>query len=401
MASSAEVFDLVSSDDEVVVIDSKSAGKRYRESDIGHDSSSKKRRNSNELHLQANMGKIPSKEVPSLNVTFPADSTRSETTARVVMDEDGNINAVITYGILEVLDVSSTPGVITCIGKRSRDSQSTVESTLQHIQQRDLFSCGFRNLQMMLTALLPHLQPNHAFYQLVPRRFPNCAVPSLRQIETTLEQSWKAGFDPTGARHYGHKIVDRQSRIGAVEVSSVMSYWGLDSAVVQFIQCRESRELLPKFVRAYFTKALGKDGCPFCSSGSPRPKSIACAEELLQFASIPDDLQMKRACDCPLLPLYLQWEGHSVTVVGWDEDDSFLIFDPGQNGLKIKKDLEMKKIPSGMRLSVKPLLEKDIQVILCSTCSLTQADKQARRSRPSVATAADDAVVRASNSSRG
>ncbi len=88
-------------------------------------------------------------------------------------------------------------------------------------------------------------------------------------------------------------------------------------------------------------------------------------------------------------------------MVGWDAYDSFFIFDPGQNGLKIKKDLEMKKIPSGMRRSVKPLLEKDIQVILCSTCSLTQADKQARRSRPSVATAADDAVVRASNSSRG
>jgi hypothetical protein len=254
---------------------------------------------------------------------------------------------------------------------------------------------------MMLTALLPHLQPNHAFYQLVPRRFPSCAVPSLRQIETTLEQSWKAGFDPPGARHYGHKIVGRQSEIGAVEVSSVMSYWGLDSAVVQFLACRESRELLPKFVRAYFAQALGKEGCPFCSSGSPRPKSIACAEELLQFASIPDDLQMERACDCPLLPLYLQWEGHSVTVVGCDGDDSLLIFDPGESGFEIKKDLEMRKVPSAVRLSVKPLLEKDVQLILCSTCSLTQADKQSRRKRPSVATAADDAVLRALNSSGG
>ena len=67
------------------------------------------------------------------------------------------------------------------------------------------------------------------------------------------ESCWKDGFDPKGAEHYNHRIVGKTSFIGAVEVSSVLSYLHIDSTVVQFIQCFESRSKLGPFVWAYFT----------------------------------------------------------------------------------------------------------------------------------------------------
>ena len=378
---------VVSSDDEIVVFDSSTSraqSKRERKSEVLPG----KRYKKNWEEGEGTMGQNLSVDNTSSHGALQTDV---ETTPRLKFDDDGDENAIITYGLLELLCDMNLNGVISCGVGGSRDV-----STLQHIQQNDEWSCGFRNLQMMLSALIPHLKPNHSFFQVVPRRLQNTTIPSLRQIQSALEQSWKAGFDPNGAEHYRYKVLGRNSKIGAVEVSSVMSYWGLDSTVVQFIKCRKSRELLPKFLKAYFSKCLGKEGCPFCSSGSSM-SSNACAEELLQFASIPHNLRVEKTCNCPLLPLYLQWEGHSVSIIGVEGDSSLLVFDTLKNGNLIRKDLESKRI-TPLRLSFAPLLKKDVQIIICSMRSLTKSEKESRRIRPSTATAAKEAVLLAVNS---
>jgi hypothetical protein len=118
--------------------------------------------------------------------------------------------------------------------------------------------------------------------------------------------------------------------IRPIEVANLLWYYGVDATFVQFIKCHEWRTLLPKFVNAYFSKAVGLEGCSFCKDNNnnkvgqpidtncPRVSSKYCANGLLdhaeanlEFAVTPPE------CGCPLLPLYLQWEGHSVTISCW------------------------------------------------------------------------------------
>lgn len=88
-----------------------------------------------------------------------------------------------------------------------------------HIQQTDKWSCGFRNLQMVLSSVLPQLPPSHTYYSKTASP-PNC-IPNVPQLQRLLERAWKEGFDPSGAQHYGRKIVHKTSKIGAVEVSTI------------------------------------------------------------------------------------------------------------------------------------------------------------------------------------
>jgi hypothetical protein len=121
----------------------------------------------------------------------------------------------------------------------------------------------------------------------------------------------------------------------------------VDSIIVQFINTARNRVLLGKFVWAYFGRMCG---CPCpggvryddddkCAAGGRHPmkaKPPPCvehADNLIREITRPDfDSRLasaagvggprtgrrrrRRMCDCSLPPLYLQWEGHSVTVVG-------------------------------------------------------------------------------------
>jgi Peptidase family C78 len=241
-----------------------------------------------------------------------------------------------------------------------------------------------------LTAMIPHMPANHSFFHTIPRRDPNPAIPSLRQLQSALENSWKAGFDPIGARHFKHKVVGRASKIGAVEVSSVLAYCGVDSTVVQFIKCRESREMLPRFIRAYFSKSVGTDGCPFCAKS--QLQSVFCAKALLELAD--SGIQFIPACECPSFPLYLQWEGHSVSIIGISTDNSVLVLDPMKDGKQMKSDLQKGKIPHYLRIPSKSLTGKDTQIVMCSFRCLTHREKEKRMEEPSAVTAAVEAVER-------
>ena len=247
---------------------------------------------------------------------------------------------------------------------------------------------------MMLSALLPNLQANHNIFKYIPLRRPASVVPTVTQLESSLEEAWAEGFDPKGAQHYCHKILGRQSWIGTMEVASLLCYFGIDATVVQFIDCQESRSMLPKFVKAYFSKALDRDGCPFnsnCVGSSPHAKA------LLDIVTVQDKIIVQESCSCHLLPLYLQWEGHSVTIVGIEEDGTFLVYDPSKNGQRIQHDLTSNRSFSPLRLnsvakvSTKDLLSKDTQIILCTLQSLPN---NKRGKIPAVITAANDVVVK-------
>jgi hypothetical protein len=396
MSPSKSVIDLVSSDDEEVVrtrpLAKIAARKRDPSSEdlVGH----------RPVKQAKNKLKNPyQKPIPTMGQTLDT-SRRSQSIPStvavtsltpVVFDDAGNDNAIITFGALELLSELTRKDSLLCSGRSlQQGGQGGPKSTVCHIKQNDRWSCGFRNLQMLLTAMIPHMPASHSFFHTIPRRDPNPAIPSLRQLQSALESSWKAGFDPAGARHFKHKVVGRASEIGAVEVSSVLAYCGVDSTVVQFIKCRESREMLPKFIRAYFSKSVGIDGCPFCATS--HLGSDSCAKELLQLAG--SGIHFEPTCNCPLFPLYLQWEGHSVSIVGIGTDDGILVLDPLKDGTQMKSDLQKGKVPQYLRISSKSLANKDTQLVMSSFRCLTNREKENRMEEPSAVTAAVEAVER-------
>lgn len=320
---------------------------------------------------------------------------------RVVLDPEDN--AVVTYGLLQHAQAYLGRGTKTCLhGGPGRDEDTAgccnpaSRSTVQHFQQCGAWDCGFRNLQMMLSAIIPHAKASHTIFQHLPRRQPNPTVPSLQQIQRAMEQAWASGFDPKGAQHYGHRMVDQRSWIGAMEVATILWSWGVDTTVIQFIHCHESRDLLPKFVWAYFSKVNGQEGCPHSPTSV---HSRSCAEALLEWAPMMNTIPVEAACECPLLPLYLQWEVHSVTIVGIEDDGTLLVYDPLKKGQAMMNDLSKEAtarpihLNSINRISTKSLLTHDTQVVLCTLNPMTTNDKQLCKGKGfNVLTAAQKAV---------
>ncbi len=325
-------------------------------------------------------------KVESLKEVYIATASTNDMVSMSIRNNNAvSHDRIVTIDNNDADDAVIHPGIL----KPTRDwiNSGNTTAIVQHICQNDKWSCGYRNLQMMLSSVLPHLSRDHAFYQKVPHRQDQVTIPSLRQIQRNLEQAWREGFDPRGAAHYRNQLYGKSSWIGALEVSSVLSYWGIESAVIQFIRCRESRELLPRFFQAYFAKCSRVRACPFCSN--VEGDALHYAQHFLDSATTTCTSSSSRKCQCPSLPLYLQWEGHSVTVVGMQGEHDVLIYDP----LK-------KQRPT--RLCVSKVIAKDTQVVLVSSfrpfSSLQQQKrKQADSESRFVATAAVDAVSRAVN----
>jgi hypothetical protein len=367
----------------------------------------------------------------------------------VIVLEPGD-DAVLSCSIMDRVRTFTkhTPShnIRTCIeGTLSRSYYSTV----QHIQQRDKWSCGFRNLQMILSAILPHIPSSHTIFQHIPFRVMS-SIPTLLQLQQALERAWQEGFDSKGADHYGHCIIGKcgpRAHVGAMEVANLARYLGVDATVVQFIKCHQSRRMLPKFVQSYFYKANGIQACPFCSyyyrnnsSNSSKNKkndddnddgsgvrvtSKYCVNGLLQQSSMQDfPLPEQPECQCPLLPLYLQWEGHSVTIIGIEEDENnktnnnkkdnktsrkndnkddftFLVLDPLQPAGQVEREFNKHQSVKPLRLPANSLAKKDTQIILWTLLPLTYTErvrgqdqsKINNNNNDNVVTAAEDAVL--------
>lgn len=319
--------------------------------------------------------------------------------------DNGTENAVPTEGILPLIDILELPGTRTCC--RSREAASSMVSMpLLHIQQKDKWSCGYRNLQMLLSALIPLLPSDHLYHQCVPASLKRSdlgvavPIPSLRDLQECLQQSWRLGLDPRGAAHYNGVIVGKVDEIGAVEVSSILAAVRIDSVVVQFIKTHESRRLLGPFVWSYFEKRAG------CDCLEPRT-SAAVAESLLEYAlSLPKDEVENLTCRCPTVPLYLQWEGHSVSIVGirkidGDTDYQLIVLDPAKDGSAIQRHVGSAfELPSTLHaidpliLEMKEILDKDCQLVMTTKRSLNDVDINHMKERVNAVTAARESVAK-------
>ncbi|CAB9529001.1 zinc finger with UFM1-specific peptidase domain [Seminavis robusta] len=325
--------------------------------------------------------------------------------------------AIITYGILPPLIKLQQQTSRSGSPSSSRKFLLTNSTLLQHIQQTDKWSCGFRNTQMLLSALVPLLPPSHPFFTAVAHIYgqvpdhvytSNIAtdtdllvLPSLDQLQKEYERSWQEGFDPDGAKHFNHTLVGRQSWIGAVEVGFLFAFWRLDATVVQFIRCLPSRRLLPAFLFSYFQTA----------PPSFNHKTAATVRTCLDWAEQNYDTAKDKTAaeifgtaatktfETTILPLYLQWEGHSVTVVGiepppgnaathrlndWNQWNLLILCPSGASKSKSKQQREV--------LSCRTLGRMDCQLLVAGWNPLTQEEQLARKHKSASISAAKDVI---------
>jgi Peptidase family C78 len=313
--------------------------------------------------------------------------------------ENGPENAVTTEGILPLLDLLELPLTRTC--GRYQESSSVISNIpLLHVQQKDNWSCGYRNVQMMLSSLLPLLPSDHAYHTCnivspaLKRSDLGVAVPipSLRDLQEWLEAAWRLGLDPQGAAHYNGRIIGKSDKIGAIEVASLLAAVRLDSVVIQFILTYESRRCLGPFVWNYFCI-----GAPL--SPSFQESAVQRAQIILQHVNYQFQTQTTKTnpnitpsglIGPSRIPLYLQWEGHSVTIIGirkvasTDHEHNpqyqLLVLDPFQDGSLLHRELgsafdtsstlEQDSIVRLLILDAAKLKQRDCQIVLATSRSL-------------------------------
>ncbi|OEU16616.1 hypothetical protein FRACYDRAFT_239213 [Fragilariopsis cylindrus CCMP1102] len=373
--------------------------------------------------------------------------TTSTATENLVVELGGNDsdNAILTHGTVEniqqVISLSQTTRTTTsstkyyywtCIPSIASSSSSSsddnttntagmIPGTVQHIQQKDQWSCGYRNYQMMLSAILPCLasSSNHMIYQRgyitrreIMRNTPNklqqspIILPSLKQTQKSIEDSWDEGFDPDGANHYRHKIVGKQSdsgKIGAMEVCNLFWYHGIDSVVIQFIKCYKSRQQLPYFIRNYFdddsnsytnnnnsnnnNNNNNNDACFIANKvlsdaytesnfGISQQQQQQQQQQTTKNARTTNNTSIQKT----KIPLYLQWEGHSVTIVGIEiqvkvkQNTNMIAVSVAATATTAKYNND-NNYDYDFTLLVLDPLKSNTQIILCTLRSMTYQER--------------------------
>lgn len=162
---------------------------------------------------------------------------------------------------------------------------------------------GFRNVAMMLSSLLPHEQVGDSL-----RAAGVFDAPAPKEVARLVEAAWKRGYDPRGAASFDNKLTGKW--IGAVEVAVLLHSLGLRARVKAFDnRSAIARKRFLDWVFAYFESSSG--GANVLVHGTGRGDGG------------------NRRC---VAPLFLQWEGHSVTVCGAERtrkgETRILVLDP-------------------------------------------------------------------------
>jgi Peptidase family C78 len=302
--------------------------------------------------------------------------------------------------------------------KQQRQQHRTIYTcynrTIQHIEQQERWSCGYRNTQMLLSSLIPLLSNNHTYYSgsssTTNYSEGICAIPSIRQIQQTIQEYWSNGYDSKGAIHYNYTIINTTSKIGAVEVATYLQYKHLDCCIVQFMKCVQSRQLIGPFCYNYFYYHTDASTTTNNFDTIKNSQTIAtntlnlCTKQVASLTNTTDvSTQQKEPINQKQIPLYLQWEGHSVTIIGVElrMDNTIkylLVFDPAKNGKTIHDKLSTStKDISVLRLPCSTVEKKDCQLIVCSTQSISIATSN-KKSITAI-TAAEQDVIQSMTSS--
>ncbi|KAH9484175.1 Zinc finger-containing ubiquitin peptidase 1 [Psilocybe cubensis] len=170
------------------------------------------------------------------------------------------------------------------------------------------WGCGYRNFLMACASLMNQTQ-QPLYFPLLD--FP--LSPSIRNLQTWIEAAWSEGFDNEGRTEL-KKLVGTKKWIGTADLWVAFVSRGIPAELVDFDLSSKSKEsvsdLVVNWVINYFS----------LNQLNPKPSN---AYESLGISTIATSDKM---------PIILQHDGHSRTVVGYETDKngvtSLLVFDP-------------------------------------------------------------------------
>ncbi|KAI6116905.1 peptidase family C78-domain-containing protein [Pisolithus croceorrhizus] len=170
------------------------------------------------------------------------------------------------------------------------------------------WGCGYRNFLMACAALMDQqIQPS--YLGCLDRPIP----PGVCNLQQWIEDAWKEGYDKIGAEQLDNRLVGTKKFIGTAELYVAFSSRGIPCILVDFdLGSSKGLDRLTDWFVQYFSDPVKKQGTvnDALRDGSP----VITTEKM---------------------PVILQFEGHSVTVVGYEvqsrsREVNLLVFDPSR-----------------------------------------------------------------------
>ncbi|KAG8933309.1 hypothetical protein FRC01_009959 [Tulasnella sp. 417] len=191
---------------------------------------------------------------------------------------------------------------------------------------------------MAATALTT--QPYQTSYFAMLESDPRCP-PGIRNLQKWIESAWKEGYDSIGAQQLKNRLVGTTKWIGTGEIYVAMTWKGIPCELVDFPKSKYSRNqdtatALIHWVVEYFSSST-------TSPSQAPPPSVA-------QSSSPEDRHNTHITMSNHMPIILQHNGHSRTIVGYELTrygvTNLLIFDPARS---IKEPLRKAALASHNR----------------------------------------------------
>lgn len=326
-------------------------------------------------------------------------------------------DTVVSFGVVDLLATLKSVNLRRCMTSIPGELYRSCSPI--HVQQTNQWSCGYLNLQMMLSSISHLFSHTHRFFEIFPKKnvmdtSPEQVplIPGLTTMQKHMEQSWKQGFDPKGAQHFEYAIVRKKAWIGGVEVASLLIFWHVDCTLIEFADSTKARKLLVPFITSYFSVPTALD----VSSYEKASKHISLINNARNKSCTNERSHLRIDSESShALPLYLQWDGHSVTVIGFEvirstysfspveETTNLLVLDSlkdfsrflpppeerdcddktGSNAVKHGRSRSKfeQSIVESTRIPTTQLEKKDIQLVLASPKQLSFSDREKCRRR--------------------
>ncbi|KAG9050079.1 hypothetical protein FS837_007832 [Tulasnella sp. UAMH 9824] len=183
------------------------------------------------------------------------------------------------------------------------------------------WTCGYRNFMMAATALTT--QPYQSSYFAMLESDPR-SPPGIRNLQKWIESAWKDGYDSIGAQQLKHRLIGTTKWIGTGEIYVAMTWKGIPCELVDFPRSKYSRNQDTAMALIHWVVEY------FSSSTSP---SLAPPPSANQSSSS-EDRHSSHVIMSNHMPIILQHNGHSRTIVGYEmtryDVTNLLIFDPAR-----------------------------------------------------------------------
>ena len=220
-------------------------------------------------------------------------------------------------------------------------------SRTECLQQHTNWTCGYVNLLMLISpfkdlTLFPALHRE------------NCTLIDTRSIQFCLEAAWDGGFDPLRPQEL-QGILGTHHWLGATDVATLLRFLNVPAIIVDFEASRFSQrdgldmfDTCVRWLRAYFLSVW------------PSGEGAICPGEVF----VP--------------PLYFQYSGHSVTIVGMEfnrndtADSTIFLYDP-----RVGRSSASCAGPSGsIAMSARRLFAKpSFQFVYLSSISIESSER--------------------------